>query len=163
VENPKDNSEMFIQLTEELKSETDRAAALLSAAYIDHLLAKLLETMVVVDGSGIRDNLFNGSSAPLATFSSRILVSFAFGLISEEEKIEINLIRKIRNKFAHQLMGLSFETEEIRSLVKNLKSGQLGEAPRNSRDIFLKAAVRQIVEIIIKLNSREGGNVQSEE
>ena len=44
------------------------------------------------------------------------------GLIDDYEHAEIDLVRKIRNEFAHSIHGVSFESERIKGLCSTLSS-----------------------------------------
>jgi DNA-binding MltR family transcriptional regulator len=63
--------------------------------------------------------LFEGE-APLSTFSSKIKLVYFFGLIPQELYRDLNLVRKIRNKFAHELDRLSFQDQSIADTVRAL-------------------------------------------
>jgi DNA-binding MltR family transcriptional regulator len=53
--------------------------------------------------------LITGFNAPLGTFSARITGALALGVISEDEYHDLEIIRVVRNHFAHQLKA-SFAT-----------------------------------------------------
>jgi hypothetical protein len=103
----------------EFQDETDRGAALVGAALIDQMLKETLEAFLV-DGNASAELLEDGNG-PLGTFSARTKAAFCLGLIASDEYHECNLIRKIRNKFAHALHGTSFHTGRIVELCLNLK------------------------------------------
>jgi len=63
-----------------LTAESDRGCALFAAAYLDASLSDFLYVSLVSNKS-IEKDLFEGS-APLATFSSRIMMAYYLGLIS---------------------------------------------------------------------------------
>ena len=64
--------------------------------------------------------LFDGTGA-LATFSAKIDIAYAFGLIGTQERADLHIIRKIRNDFAHAVQyELSFLTEAIANRVRSL-------------------------------------------
>lgn len=106
-------------LAEEFKGNSDRAAAIVGASYLDELLREILLSYLVEDCSKNDKELFSGNG-PLSTFSSRINLSFRFGIISENEKKMLHGIRGIRNEFAHKLSGASFMDESIRQRSLNL-------------------------------------------
>jgi DNA-binding MltR family transcriptional regulator len=54
----------------------------------------------------------NGDRA-LSSFSARIAACYAFGLLSESERFDLDQIRDIRNRFAHKRQGLTFVDESI--------------------------------------------------
>jgi len=53
------------------------------------------------------DGLFS-TYAPLATFSAKISICFAFGFIDEPTFRDLEVIRKIRNRFAHDYDSREF-------------------------------------------------------
>ena len=71
------------------------------------------------------NTLLSEPHSPLGTFNSRILSAYCLGLIGSKEYFELNLIRKIRNKFAHDLETLSFDNQSIQSYCTNLKYPQI--------------------------------------
>jgi mannitol operon repressor len=110
----------FSRFISELQQETDRGLALVGAALLDDKLANTLRSFFCEGKSA--EALLKEGDAPLGTLSSRIELCFALGLIDEFEYQEINLIRKVRNEFAHSKHGTTFQTEKIRSLCSSLKS-----------------------------------------
>jgi mannitol operon repressor len=107
----------FTEFLAEFSKETERGAALTAAAFLDDLLQKVIEAFLIENKSG--KSLCDGFNAPLGTLSSRIAACHAMGLISDEEYRECELIRKIRNEFAHK-MKMSFEIEPVRSLSSSM-------------------------------------------
>lgn len=101
----------FNAFLSEFQQESDRAAAVLGAAYADDLLKTLLMRSFVNEGRTVRE-LMRPESAG-GTFSSRISLAYAIGLISEDDAKDLHRLREIRNKFAHRLHGLSFEDQSI--------------------------------------------------
>lgn len=150
-----DNKEIFLQLTSEFKDESDRAVALLAAAYLDELLKNLISSVLFIESENVRKDLFKGSSAPLATFSSRILMAFCMRLINENQKIDLNLIRSVRNDFAHKLLGLNFKTQRIANSCNSLIGAKVSGTPATNREKFIKASVRLMVELIVEIQERE--------
>lgn len=106
---------------DELKEETDRGCAFVGAAMLDEHLRQLLGAFFVDDSEEV-GHLLDNADAPLGSFSSRIRTAYCLGLISEEVKNDLNIIREIRNSFAHRLHGLDFDSESIRAYCGNLKS-----------------------------------------
>jgi DNA-binding MltR family transcriptional regulator len=48
-------------------------------------------------------------------------MAHALGLISDEQKSDFNYLRKIRNEFAHNWEGVSFETKKVADLASNIR------------------------------------------
>lgn len=110
----------IIEFRKTLTTESDRAAALMAAAYIDEQLKSLLKKFFVNDPK-IADNLLKSSGA-LGSFSARIDMVFSLGLLPKNIRDDLELIRRIRNDFAHTAKPLTFECEPIKSRCFMLKS-----------------------------------------
>ena len=95
--------------------------------------------------------LTNGFNAPLGTFSARIAACHAMGLISEAEFKNCELIRKIRNEFAHKIK-MSFNDNRVRSLCSSLTLSAKSNSATDvdTRGQFTTAAVA----LILKLTNR---------
>lgn len=89
----------FVPFAQELHAESDRGMALSGTAYLDDRLAKLIETYLTAGANGSK--LIWESTSPLGTFSPRIAMAHALGVISDKERDHLNMLRKIRNLFAH--------------------------------------------------------------
>jgi len=105
---------------EEFQEESDRAAAVLGAAYLDECLSQLIASFLVDDPTKV-DRLLQGPLAPLGHFESRISASYCMGLISKNEHHDLQIIRGIRNEFAHELHGLSFSNARVRDKCSALQ------------------------------------------
>jgi len=124
----------------EFQSETDRGAALVGAAIIDHRLSETLRAFMVTKTASAE--LLDGGTAPLGTFSARIKATFALGLIDHREQRECDLIRKVRNEFAHRTHGIGFSNPKIAEACQRLQSDVPGDrAEFSPRQLFINAVV----------------------
>ena len=98
-------------------NESDRGAAVLAGGFVDNYLGVYLRSLVV--DAKIADDLFQ-SLGPLSSFSQRIALARAFGLISKVAYEDLTLIRKIRNQFAHHPLDATFASPEISKLAAKL-------------------------------------------
>ncbi|MEC0234855.1 MltR family transcriptional regulator [Paenibacillus kribbensis] len=98
--------------------ETDRASAVLSASFLENLLEEHLRKHMITDK--MIDSLFNGQEA-FATFSSRISACYALRYIPKKVYRDLDLIRKIRNYFAHNMNDASFDDEEVQNRIRNFE------------------------------------------
>lgn len=141
----------FDFLVDEFGKESDRAAVILVASVAEELLQTLLRAHLVPAPSS-SDELFDGPNAPLGTFSSRIEMCFRLGLISSKFTRDLHLIRKIRNDFAHNIHGCSFDDARVKSRVLELSksNGIIQRSPHHfpnppsTRQSFLEAAAWMI-------------------
>ncbi|MFV8517100.1 MltR family transcriptional regulator [Bacillus sp. SBS7] len=126
IERTNKANEYLIALEEfekELENSSDRGLVLVCGSIIDQLLSDLLK-MVLIKSDSVEKDLFKGNNV-LATFDARIKMSFYLGLISKKEKLNIIYLQRIRNKFAHQVVNISFENNEVINVCNNF------EIPRN--------------------------------
>ncbi len=121
----------FDTLYQEFDKETDRAAVILTAAIMDDLLRMLVAARLVPVSSS-NDELFDGANAPLGTYSSRIEIAYRLGLISIKFARDLHLVRKIRNDFAHNVRGCSFEDARVKSRIVELNNshGIIARSPK---------------------------------
>ena len=130
-------SEQIGAFTVELEQQTPRGAAIVAAAVLEDLLALVIQRRLIELSSKRTEALF-GKMAPLSTFSAKIEMGFALGLYGEDGRAYLDLIRDVRNKFAHKFDPLTFQSEEIAALLKKrLKPKILN--PNNLRQSFIVA------------------------
>ncbi|RHW05875.1 transcriptional regulator [Bacillus cereus] len=111
------------EFEKELMNSSDRGLVLVCGSIIDQMLSDLLKTFLIKSDK-IENDLFKGNSI-LATFDAKIQMSYYLGLISKIEKDNINYLQRIRNKFAHQFVNISFESNDIINMCRNF------EIPKN--------------------------------
>lgn len=133
---------------DEFGAESDRAAAVLGGAYLDDLLAQAIAARLVTGGrrQGGRDLL----KGPLFSFSNRVELSYGLGLIGALEAEDLGTINAIRNAFAHQLHGISFESDQITSLCAKfhcIQDVSTAVDKTTSRWIFNLAVVNYLVRL----------------
>lgn len=121
----------------EFAKESDRAAVILTASIMDNALHELLKNYFVPNAS-TNDDMFDGSNAPLSTFSAKITIAHRVGLISSKFTKDLHLIRKIRNEFAHNIHGCSFDDSRVRSRVLELYKDTHRSMHKNYRDLYVE-------------------------
>ncbi len=65
----------------------------------------------------------------LTTFSNKIYLAHAMGLIDEITRADLNIIRNIRNIFAHAMGHVSFANPEIQQECNKLKTDAVYKKP----------------------------------
>lgn len=127
---------MFEQASEELQKGTDRAVAILGALYAHDAINSLLLThMVRRDEPTIKD--LTRRDGTLYSFGSATMLAYALGLIDEKTRERLDIIRKVRNAFAHAMRPISFGTTSIADACRTLDyrpTGPLAEALRYPAD-----------------------------
>lgn len=67
--------------------------------------------------------LFDGYG-PIGSFAAKSDIAYAFRLLSDDDYADLQIIRKVRNEFAHAQEVLGFETPKIETLVSRMKKPQ---------------------------------------
>jgi hypothetical protein len=107
----------FFTFLPEANKESDRGLVLISMSFIDDLMRRILMAFLIEGRTSTA--LVEGFNAPLGTLSTRSSAAYALGLISEREFQECERLRKIRNRFAHEI-HISFDDSGIRNACRNL-------------------------------------------
>jgi DNA-binding MltR family transcriptional regulator len=111
--------ELITEINKEFKSASDRACVIVASSFLDEVLKMILISYIIEDKKSDKD-IFNGYG-PLSTFSSKIKISYRFGLISKEEYIQLEAIRAIRNKFAHEIKDCRLDRNDLVGLIEKLR------------------------------------------
>lgn len=102
----------------EVRAQSDRGAAIAGTAYLDLLLRATIETLLRPD-KDVRLALFENRGA-LGDFSSRIHTAFALRLIGGGAYGDLQILRQIRNAFAHSAEAFDFERADVAVLCGSL-------------------------------------------
>jgi DNA-binding MltR family transcriptional regulator len=110
------------RIVEELDSESDRAVAIVGVALLDEKLRQALEALFD-PGLSTRDraDLFEGPVAPLGTYAAKTRTARALGFFQDDFQDDLQLLGRIRNRFAHDLSVRSFEDPKISGLCERLR------------------------------------------
>jgi DNA-binding MltR family transcriptional regulator len=112
------NREIAMMLMEQ--QESDRGCVIFGASMLEDELESLLRECCRTDMGTVKkvvDPLFRGY-APFSTFSAKIQVSYAFGLIPKHVYKTLDLVRKLRNDFAHEKSAVSFQSAKYESRLR---------------------------------------------
>jgi hypothetical protein len=101
----------------EVNSQTDRGAAIVSAGVLDEILELVILARLIEISAERREALFNRSGSPLSAFSPKIEMAFALGIISNDARLALHLVREIRNIFAHRIEQITFDHPEVKTLL----------------------------------------------
>jgi hypothetical protein len=110
------SEEIIAGAIKELEKQSDRGAGIIAAALIEEILETIILSRLRPLSSDKYRDLFHGNS-PLASFAAKIDIAYAIGVINDLGRIQLHLIRKIRNEFAHRIKPLDFEHPDIKQLI----------------------------------------------
>jgi DNA-binding MltR family transcriptional regulator len=142
-----------------LEEDASRADAITSACEIEQALRGLLRTAMIEDPKV--DDLFEESCGPLSTLSSQIKLAWAIGLIDGELRKDLDYVRRIRNKFAHENEQRLFSTRPVRDWLQQLspvKDGRVaikGHSRNEYGKVILEIKLSLMALMLKKLNGEE--------
>ena len=82
------------------KLDSDRAAAILSASYVEQCLREFIQLFMVEEPQKAADILLNTRNS-VSSFATQIDFARTCGWITEDIRKDLDKIRLIRNEFAH--------------------------------------------------------------
>jgi DNA-binding MltR family transcriptional regulator len=130
----------FERFIKELDAESDRGAAIFAGTFFECTLKLLLEELL--NNVASTKALLEDSNGGLNTFSAKINISYSLGFITIEEYQALNLLKNIRNKFAHNFeYQFSFQDQKIASQCVTLKQNISALKSQNfetAREIFIE-------------------------
>lgn len=109
----------FQKFLQEHQKESDRGCALIIASNLDNRLSELINSFFINIGEKQKKEIFDGNGC-LSSFSSKINICHALGLIPKNEFDDLNIIRKIRNDFAHNEGGIRFTDQNMEDRCNSL-------------------------------------------
>jgi hypothetical protein len=110
-------TDMF-RLIRSLLDESERASVILAAARLDVDLERLLKHLLHHHPGG-SDPLFDGDRM-LGTFSAKIAMAYRLGAVTPDFEHALQMVRRIRNDFAHDL-----ESESLSSTRQKARLAEL--------------------------------------
>lgn len=138
---------------EHFKSSADRSTAIVAAANLDETLRGAIRSRFIAGLSRKDEDRIFRDNGSLATFSAKIDVAYALGIVGKKSHGDLHLIRKIRNEFAHTVERTRFGTKEIASrcaglsLPRNISLPGAKTSPTEPRERF-RVAVRLLRTLI---------------
>jgi hypothetical protein len=130
----------FAEAMATFTKQSDRGCALVAAAWVDDALEECIRAGLRPEQK-IADDLFEPLGL-LGSFGARIKIAYMFGLIERYEYHDLEVIRRIRNDFAHVRQNLRFTTQHIKERCNDLHAAKAfhigsGSAIRSPRQKFL--------------------------
>lgn len=103
------NKSLVILQNELEQSSSDRSCVIVAAAYLDDYLGYLFRCFLSSPFKEKEDGELFSGYGPLSSFSSKTVLAYRLGLISDYEYKTLQVIRRIRNAFAHELTTESLD------------------------------------------------------
>lgn len=103
--------------------KNDRGAVLLIGANLENILESTIEKFLFPD----RASKLFGPDKPLGSFRNKILIAHALNIFGDDTFRNFEIVRGIRNAFAHAKIPISFTTPEVRNACDLIDVGLLAE------------------------------------
>ncbi|MER9316489.1 hypothetical protein NKI31_13440 [Mesorhizobium sp. M0659] len=107
----------FMKSNETLMSRGPHGVVLAYTQIVDNELTRVIQSRMPSLDKHTKETLFSGTGG-LATFSARIYVAKALALIEPKLAAELHKLRKFRNMFAHSDRVLTFDDEQVATMVE---------------------------------------------
>jgi hypothetical protein len=102
-----------------IQGESERGMTLLAASLFDVRLEKLANILLQFGSSKLRNEITD-FPGPLSSFSSRIKLLFAMGVIDADTFESLQIIRGLRNTCAHKPQDFKFSEIEVWSKIEKI-------------------------------------------
>jgi hypothetical protein len=127
-------------MEKEFLGENDRACGILFATWVDIALRGSIESIFRPDlSSELLKRLFD-FEGPMGSFGSRINVGYALSIFGKKTQHDLDLVRLIRNEFAHCRLPLAFEIKQVSDVCANF---QLPETEQSRKPLILNQLPNQ--------------------
>ena len=98
----------FVTILSEMNDVSDRAAAIVSASFVENNLALALIAIFRRLRNEEEKHIFENRGI-LSDFAGKIVLGYAIEIYESLAKLDLDNIRRIRNKFAHDLEVRDFD------------------------------------------------------
>lgn len=128
------------KFTDAFKKESDRGVAVLSMCALEEVVAGAIRKRL-----GPFEKAMERIVIGRGKWSNLALVAEAFGIFSYDERIDLQKLIEVRNKFAHKAIhDLDFDQEDIAKPISELKIGKrlskgtnIELVGKKNRDIYI--------------------------
>lgn len=129
-------------ILDDFTNESDRGAVMLAATGVEDMLEyEILKRLPVLQtDNAARKQMFE-QDGPISSFSLKIKMAYALGIIDKDYRKRIDLIREIRNACAHCRKPISLAVPEFQAVVKvviaDMLPGLINQEPSTLRSAFV--------------------------
>ena len=148
--NPSEPEEVR-RFADEVRSQSDRGAALVGAAFIENVLEAALKSKLTKHSSALFEKIFEQQGGALRTLSAKIDLAYALNLIEVQSYKDLGEIKHIRNEFAHSFEQLSFDRSPIRERAERLHWHEAVWAPKPPKDQRHRAMFTNTVNVLLAI------------
>jgi hypothetical protein len=112
-----DHPDYMKQVTGE---HNDRGACILISSNVENALQSAIEQSLGEMTEDLFVALFESNGGPASSFSNQINLAFALKIIGPRTYANVNILRHVRNAFAHAKVPIRFDTPEVKDICDDL-------------------------------------------
>jgi DNA-binding MltR family transcriptional regulator len=142
----------FKDILHEVETDGVRGATLSAAALIEEFLKTAIRSRLIELSVDEDKRLFHGMG-PISTLSSKIMVGYALGIFGSNTRRDLNAVRNIRNRFAHTLEDIDFDTPAIADRIRSLNCIQDQSKDKKPQGLLREATLRLSMHLLMKAGS----------
>jgi len=120
----------FDEALEEFHAGSDRVTAIMGTAMVEEALRRAIASALHDDRE--TSALFHEEGSPFGSFRARIMAGRALGLYDQKTADDLNIVRDVRNQFAHALLKLDFANEHIVNACADLSDRRQWDLPERA-------------------------------
>jgi hypothetical protein len=115
----RDDAEANASANSLLTEESDRGAIILAATSLEDTLEdRIIQQMPALHADeAARKQIFD-QDGPISSFSRKLMIAYALGIVDKPSRKTIDLIRELRNACAHSRFPVSLEVPELRAVCE---------------------------------------------
>ncbi len=110
----------FALMAEEIREASDRTAAIVMGAFVERELEQWIVKVLPRRDEETIEKLYERDGA-LGSFYAKIYLGYALGVYDETTRDNLDIVRRIRNAFAHTPQQIGFETDAVKNEIEKLK------------------------------------------
>jgi DNA-binding MltR family transcriptional regulator len=160
---PEPGDEAHFITTALYTNESDRGCALIAGSIAENALEEIIRARLPHLSKERLDELF-GYEGVLGTFSAKIKIAYAFGLIDHKLRDDFDRLREIRNVFAHARTIIRFRTPQIAQACGGLMAGYPNTPAeskiKHGRTNYIETAMAMVHAATMVFKRVQAGHVQ---
>ncbi len=110
----------ILAIEKEFSGASDRAFGVLWASLVERAVESAIMKLMRDGLSNTEKGKIFGDKGPVQTFSAKIWLGYAFNVFGPKTKHDLNVIRELRNQFAHSRKFLPFSLDLVRKVCSTL-------------------------------------------
>lgn len=122
------------RLFDVLNEESDLACVLIGVSFLDETVRSMLSRFLV-DGNTTK-RLLDPQQGAIGEFSVRFQLAYCLGIVKKTYVSDLTTLAEIRNLFAHNHLGVTFENKEIQQKCRTLKTPKMLPSVQRAEENF---------------------------